>query len=69
MGSGVTGIAFGPGGKLAIAGANGAVTVWDTSAAGPGRSVTDWIILAAAVLALALAAVAVTITTHEVWRT
>ena len=68
-GSDVSGIAFGPGGKLAIAGASGAVTVWDTAAAQPGRSVTDWIVLAAAVLALALAAGAVTITTHEVWRT
>ena len=66
-GSGVNGVAFGPGGTLASAGANGAVKVWNTAGPAPGRSVRDWFILVAAVLALALAAAAVTITTREVW--
>jgi len=68
-GSGVNAVAFGPGGKLAGAQANGAVKVWNMAGFLPGRSVRDWIILAAAVLALALAAAAVTITTRELWRT
>ncbi|HME67068.1 MAG TPA: hypothetical protein VKG61_19435, partial [Streptosporangiaceae bacterium] len=66
-GSGVNGVAFGPGGTLASAGANGAVMVWNIAGARPGRPVHDWFILVAAVLALALAAAAVTITTREVW--
>jgi hypothetical protein len=63
----VNGVAFGPDGRLASAGANGAVTVWNTAGLRPGRPVRDWIILVAAVLALALAAAAVTITTREIW--
>ena len=63
----VSGVAFGPGGRLATAGANGAVTVWNTAGARPGRPVRDWIILVGAVLALALAAAAVAITTREIW--
>ena len=66
-GSGVNGVAFGPGGTLASAGANGAVKVWNTAGLPAGRPVRDWFILVAAVLALALAAAAVTITTREVW--
>jgi WD40 repeat protein len=66
-GSGVNGVAFGPGSTLASAGANGAVKVWNTVGPQPGWSVRDWFVLVAAVLALALAAAAVTITTREVW--
>jgi WD40 repeat protein len=66
-GSGVNDVAFGPGGTLASAGANGAVKVWNTAGLRPGHPVRDWFILVAAVLALALAAAAVTITTREVW--
>src|SRR5271163_944850 len=54
-GSGVNAVAFGPGGTLASAGANGAVMVWNIAGARPGRPVHDWFILVAAVLALALA--------------
>jgi WD40 repeat protein len=66
-GSGVNGVAFGLGGTLASAGADGAVKVWNTAGVRTGRPVRDWIILVAAVLALVLAAAAVTITTREVW--
>jgi len=66
-GSGVSGVAFGPDGELASAGANGAVKVWHTAGLPAGRPVRDWIIWVAAILALALAAAAVTITTREVW--
>jgi WD40 repeat protein len=66
-GSGVNGVAFGPGATLASAGANGAVKVWNSVGPPPGWSVRDWFVLVAAVLALALAAAAVTITTREVW--
>jgi hypothetical protein len=41
--------------------------VWHTAGLPAGRPVRDWIIWVAAILALALAAAAVTITTREVW--
>jgi hypothetical protein len=41
--------------------------VWHTAGLRTGRPVRDWIIWVAAILALALAAAAVTITTREVW--
>ena len=60
----VNGVAFSPDGKLlAGADASGAINVWNTP--GPG---VDWIIVLGSVLAIALAAVAVTITTREIWR-
>ena len=66
----MNGVAFGLDGKLAGAGANGAVHLWNTVTGGPassGRGSGYWIILAGAVLAIALSALAVLITTREIW--
>ena len=68
-GSAVNGVAFGLDGKLAGAGANGAVHLWNAvTGERAGRGSGYWIILAGAVLAIALAALAVLITTREIWR-
>ena len=63
-GSSVNGVAFSPDGTLlASANASGAINMWHTP--GPG---SDWIIVLLAALAIALAALAVLITTREIWR-
>ncbi len=67
-GSAVNGVAFSPDGKLASADASGAVRLWNTASVPPGGlSVRNWLILAAAVVAIALSVLAVTITTREIW--
>ena len=64
----MNGVAFGLDGKLAGAGANGAVHLWNAVTGEPaGRGGGYWIILAGAVLAIALSALAVLITTREIW--
>ena len=67
-GSAVNGVAFGLDGKLAGTEANGAVKLWNTVTGAAGSlSVGNWIILAGAVLAIALSALAVLITTRGIW--
>ena len=62
--SSVNGVAFSPDGTLlASANASGAINMWHTP--GPG---SDWIVVLLAALAIALAALAVLITTRELWR-
>jgi len=64
-GSGVDGVAFSPDGKLASVDADGVVKLWNTA---PGPGGVDWIVVTAAVIAIALAALAVTVTTREILR-
>ena len=64
----MNGVAFSPDGQLASADANGAVKLWNTVPGSPGGlSIRNWIILAAAVLAIAVSVLAATITTREIW--
>jgi hypothetical protein len=68
-GSAVNAIAFSPNGKqLASAGADGIVKLWNTAASWPASPGVNWTILIASVIAIALAALAVTITAREIWR-
>ena len=61
-------VAFGLDGKLAGAEADGAVQLWNAVTGEPaGRGSGYWIILAGAVLAIALSALAVLITTRGIW--
>jgi WD40 repeat protein len=64
-GSGVDRVAFSPDGKLASVDADGVVKLWNTA---PGPGGVDWIVVTAAVIAIALAALAVTVTTREILR-
>jgi hypothetical protein len=65
-GSAVTAVAFSRDGTLASGGADGVVLLWGPVAGQPaGRGIQYWIILVAAVIALALAALAAVITTRE----
>ena len=62
-------VAFSPDGKqLASAQADGTVRLWYPEASWPASSGVDWTILIGSVIAIALAAVAVTITVREIRR-
>jgi WD40 repeat protein len=67
-GSAVNAVAFSRDGTLASGGADGVVLLWGPVAGQPaGRGIQYWIILVAAVIALALAALAAVITTRDTW--
>jgi hypothetical protein len=68
-GSAVNGVTFSPDGKqLASADADGAVKVWNTAVIWPASPGVNWTILIVSVIAIALAAVAVTITTRAIMQ-
>jgi WD domain, G-beta repeat len=64
-GSAVNAVAFSQNGKLADGGANGVIVLWSQVGQPAGRGSGYWIILGAAVIALALAVLAAVITTRE----
>ena len=65
----MNGVAFSPDGhQLAGADANGAVTLWNTEASWPASPGTNWTVLIASVVAIAVAAAAVALTTREILR-
>ena len=69
VGSAVNAVAFSRDGTLlASGGANGVVLLWSPVAGLPaGRGIQYWIILVAALIAIALAALAAVITTRKTW--
>ena len=66
--SSTSGVAISPDGKLvASAGADGTVRVWSTLTSQPASPSTDgWFVILASVIALALSALALAITTREI---